>query len=395
MDKKNARTPKDDFEEDPLDREEDESPQKNDYSFGVKEPSSKKDIDEEEIDPLDDEDVKDEDSGKEVSELEEDPLEEEDIEKSDQPAHRPTESLNNTEPVEEELDRERTLADLAKEDIESEEDTPQDGEQPFRTNNIDLDTPISKRTNPYFESERQHENIQRPDFSRPNRPQDDFPNEGTDDQNAEIHIPNLRSPRFNQDSSAQMRRPLDQDSDNRGNDIGFGARDSYPNNPFERNSLRNGPQPKRGASKLHLIVLLLIGAAVIGGTVYFLKTQFKPNSQVASETTQATPEPTPEPTPTPEPEANRADFTVKVLNGTTTTGLASKVTDQLKELGYKTEKGANAPKQDYEQTLISVKEGQDILLKTLIKDLSEYEASSGPTLKESDPLDAQIILGKK
>lgn len=350
MDQKNARTHKDIEEEDPLCLE--ETPQKKDYGFGVKEPSSKKDTDEKDIDPLDDEEAKEE---------------------SAPPIHRSSASLN-TEPVEEELDLEKTLADLAKEDIEDPTDLPQESEKLFKTNNIDLDTPISERNNPYFQSERAHENLRQPDLGR----------EDLEEQNAEIHIPNLRSPRFNLDPS-------------QGNDseIGFGNRGlNSSQNPFERNSFRNGSPPRRGASKLHLIVLLLIGAAVIGGTVYFLKTQFK--SEQAAVVSTPAPTSTPEPTPTPEPEANRADFTVKVLNGTTTSGLAGEITTKLTELGYKTEKGANAPKQDFEQTLISIKEGQEVLLKTLIKDLSpQFEASSGPTLKESDPLDAQITLGSK
>lgn len=378
MDQKNARTPKDLEEEDPLDQE--ESPKKNDYGFGV-EPKSKKDKAEEEIDPLDEEDVEEE-----VDEVE-DPL---DQEESDPPIHRSSQP-QNTEPVEAELDREKTLADLAKEDIEDTTDLPEGEEKPFKTNNIDLDTPISQRNNPYFQSERQHENLRQPDFSRPNQSQSDL-SENFEEQNEEIHIPNLRSPRFNSDYMPQ-RKALDENNDP---DIGFGNRGlNSSQNPFERNSFRNSPPPRRGASKLHLIVLLLIGVAVIGGTVYFLKTQFKPNSQVVSEAT-ASPTPTPAPTPTPEPEANRADFKVQVLNGTTTSGLAGEITTKLAELGYRTQKGANAPKQDYEHTLISVKEGQEVLLKTLIKDLSsQFEASSGPTLKASDPLDAQIILGKK
>lgn len=378
MDQKNARTPKDIEEEDPLDQE--ETPQKKDYGFGVeqvraagtKEPSTKKDTDEEDSDPLDDEEVEEE---------------------SDPPTHQPNESLN-TDPVEEELDREKTLADLAKEDIEDPIDLPQESEKPFKTNNIDLDTPISERNNPYFQSERQHENLRQPNFSQQGRPQPDLGGEDLEEQNAEIHIPNLRSPRFNPDYMSQ-RKALDEPGNDP--DIGFGNRGlNSSQNPFERNSFRNGPPPRKGTSKLHLVVLLFIGVAVIGGTVYFLKTQFKPNSQVVSETTQATPTPTPAPTPTPEPEANRADFKVQVLNGTTTSGLAGEITTKLTELGYQTIKGANAPKQDYEQTLISVKEGQEVLLKTLIKDLSsQFEASAGPTLKAADSLDAQIILGKK
>lgn len=392
MDKKNAQAPTDD----PQDREE-ESPKKNDYGFGVKDsPRSLEDIDnykeslgktpkeeDEEIDPLDDESIEEEKHSKEVEDFEDDPVDEDpksnkDVESLDhEESYPPVRQSPDTQPIEEELDREKTLADLAKEDIKDEEDlTPSD--QPFKTTNINLDS--ARTSKPNFQSERQHQNLEQPNFNRPIRG-DDLPEE---EMEGEIHIPNLRSPRFNSEPNP-VRRPLDQN-------LG----DPYPQSPFERNSLRNGPPPKRGASKLHLVILLLLGIAVIGGTVYFLKTQFKGEQAAVVEIPAPTSSPEPTPTPEPEPEANRVDFTVKVLNGTTTTGLASEVTEKLKELGYKTVKGANAPRQDYEQTLVSVKPGQEVLLKTLIKDLSfQFEASAGPELKENDPLDAQIILGKE
>lgn len=351
MDRKNARNP--------------DTSKKNEYGFGVKDPPKPHSL--EDIDNFKESlDEKDEQSSFSDEKEDIDPLDrEEEVEKADE-AENVEEDIQersnqsdsesyNPKPVEQEPDRERTLADLAKEDIKDEEDLSA-SDQPFKTTNINLDS-VSSKPNPYFNSGEEME--------------------------GEIHIPNLRSPRFNADASP-IRRPLDQTQE-----------DPYPQSPFVKNSFRNGPPPKRGASKLHLVILLLLGIAVIGGTVYFLKTQFKSNQQTAV-VVETAPEPTLEPTPTPEPEANRADFTIKVLNGTTTTGLAGEITEKLKELGYKTEKGANAPRQDFEQTLVSVKPGQEILLNTLIKDLSyQFEASAGPTLKETDPLDAQIILGEK
>lgn len=352
MDRKNARNP--------------DTSKKNEYGFGVKDPPKPHSL--EDIDNFKESlDEKDEQSSLSDEKEDIDPLDrEEEVEKADE-AENVEEDIQersnqsdsesyNPKPVEQEPDRERTLADLAKEDIKDEEDLSA-SDQPFKTTNINLDS-VSSKPNPYFNSGEEME--------------------------GEIHIPNLRSPRFNSEPNP-VRRPLDQN-------LG----DPYPQSPFERNSLRNGPPPKRGASKLHLVILLLLGIAVIGGTVYFLKTQFKGEQAAVVETPAPTSSPEPTPTPEPEPEANRVDFTVKVLNGTTTTGLASEVTEKLKELGYKTVKGANAPRQDYEQTLVSVKPGQEVLLKTLIKDLSfQFEASAGPELKENDPLDAQIILGKE
>ncbi len=157
-------------------------------------------------------------------------------------------------------------------------------------------------------------------------------------------------------------------------------------------------QPK-GASKWHIIILLLIGGAVIGATVYLLQNQFGlPGKPVA--TLEPTPNPvvesTPVPTPTPAP-LERANFKVRVLNGTTKSGIAKTVLDKLKGLGYQTDRAGNAPKQDYTQTMVRVKEGESTLSAQLTKDLApDYAiASVEADLKKTDNVDAEIILGEK
>lgn len=157
------------------------------------------------------------------------------------------------------------------------------------------------------------------------------------------------------------------------------------------------PDRRRRGSWLHVIILALIGAAVVGGTIYFLKNQ----SMFAGQQSEPTPVPatttiTPAASPSASPELIRADFKVKVMNGTTKTGLAATVSDKLASLGYQMDKPSNAPRQNYKVTEVKVKEGKDDLLNLLIKDLSsDYEASAGATLSESDPNDAQVILGLK
>lgn len=68
----------------------------------------------------------------------------------------------------------------------------------------------------------------------------------------------------------------------------------------------------------------------------------------------------------------------------------------MKELGYQTDRAGNAPKQDYTQTTIRVKEGAAALSAQLTKDLTpDYEATILVDLKAEDPVDAEIILGEK
>jgi hypothetical protein len=172
----------------------------------------------------------------------------------------------------------------------------------------------------------------------------------------------------------------------------------YAPDPNQRMGGFNQRPQKQGASKWHIIALLLIGGGVIAATVYLLQNQFnfpgKPVAETPAPSAVVT-EATPVPTPTPAP-ITKADFKVRVLNGTTKAGLAKQVLDKLKEQGYQTDKAGNAPKQDYEQTVIRVKEGDATLSAQLTKDLApDYNASIQPDLKKDDSVDAEIILGQK
>ncbi len=171
-----------------------------------------------------------------------------------------------------------------------------------------------------------------------------------------------------------------------------------PNSFFSQHQ----PQPPKRANKFHLLVLVIIGIAVIGFTVYILKGGFgdinlgsvpSPSPSMVAEAT-----PTPTPTPTPAPEIDRGEFTIRVLNGTTTSGLARTVSDSLEELGYETSNPGNASANDVEQTEIRVKEGSEsaALFEALKADLaSDYEAIQGDDLSKSASYDAEVIIGAK
>lgn len=115
------------------------------------------------------------------------------------------------------------------------------------------------------------------------------------------------------------------------------------------------------------------------------------------------PSPTPlplsetEPTSSPLPEASfdRSDYKLRVLNGTTTSGLAASTSAKLKDLGYKIEKVANATNSAFLKTEVRVKPDLKELLENLLKDLSaiEFEGEEGPQLKDSDTSDGEVILG--
>lgn len=172
-----------------------------------------------------------------------------------------------------------------------------------------------------------------------------------------------------------------------------------PNSYFSQHQ----PQAPKRANKFHLLILVVIGVAVIGFTVYILKGGFgelnigSTASPSPSPSVEAPPIPTPPPTP--EPEIEKGDFSVRVLNGTSTSGLAKTISDKLKGEGYKTSGTGNAPDgDDVAQTQIRVKEGTEsaMLFESLKADLApDYEATQGDDLAKSATYDAEVVIGAK
>lgn len=165
---------------------------------------------------------------------------------------------------------------------------------------------------------------------------------------------------------------------------------------FER---RNQPLPRKQGSIWHLLILILIGVGVIGATVYFLKYQFNATPKPSPSPEMSSPSPSIEPTPTPAAMVDdRSQYTVRVLNGTSQTGLAGTILQKLKDAGFKTDRAGNATNSAFEQTIIRVKDSSNsaALVNTITKDLgSDYSPTSDTSLKGSDKADAEIILGAK
>lgn len=168
-----------------------------------------------------------------------------------------------------------------------------------------------------------------------------------------------------------------------------GAANTNYNNNYNRGNTN------RTTSKKHLLVLVVLGILVIAGTVYTLKSQFGSSAEASpSPSPMSVVAASPEPTATPAPELTRSDYTIRILNGTSTSGLAGKASGTMKEKGYEVERTGNATNSAFTQTQVRVKDGQDNLLQTLIKDLApDFSAIAGPKLSNSDASDAEIILG--
>ena len=368
------------------------------------EPKGKKE-EEEEIDPLDEEEEDEKPAKKEWQPKEDDPLDEEE-EEDDKP------SKDEKEDSEEDLDapmksdveetavddepKSRVDEEDEQESLHSEVRTPDESVPGDLPADVDREEPKGPDT---LDDLAQDSPFGRHEVSSSKNmePEEELPyHRGAREEEEDYSIPNLHGTRQN---SADMgynahpqRESVGQSYSPKGNMDG-----NDPNNFF---SQHQNQAPKR-ANKFHLLILIIIGVVVIGFTVYILKGGFGgisigTPSPSPSPSATATPEPTP--TPTPEPEVERGNFTVRVLNGTTTSGLAKTVSDKLKGVGYKTSNPGNASDDDVEQTEVRVKEGTEsaALFERLKLDLApDYEAIKGDDLDSKVTYDAEVIIGAK
>lgn len=252
-----------------------------------------------------------------------------------------------------------------------------------------------------------YENESEMDFSKKKDPQpdtlddlaEDAPRRGGDSDEEEYAIPNLKGSRqegsnigynAHPETESFARGYQDRNMDNMQNNSG----NADPNNFFSQHSQNQAP---KRANKFHLLVLVIIGVAVIGFTVYILKGGFGQISMTSQPSPSPSAQESASPTPTPTPEPDRAQYKIRVLNGTSTSGLAGTVSDKLKELGYEIEKKGNAPNQNFKKTEIKTKASAAGLSELLLKDLSsDYpDASNSGELKDTDAADAEVILGEE
>lgn len=140
-------------------------------------------------------------------------------------------------------------------------------------------------------------------------------------------------------------------------------------------------EPKKSYVGFYVIVAVvtfLIGIVIIVAISYFLP---EGKSNISTKVTP-TPvvtnvSPTEEPTPTPE-KANLSAYSIRILNGSGTTGEAAKVQTLLDDKGFSVASIGNASTSDYTKTVITAKKKvEQSYLDELIKTLkSEYSVNS-------------------
>lgn len=166
------------------------------------------------------------------------------------------------------------------------------------------------------------------------------------------------------------------------------------NRPFDYTIDRNTGSTKK--NKMGLIFLIIFGLVVVGGAAYLLKYQFNNAKPSPSSSPTEVPSTVPTATPAPTPTVDRSKFKIRVLNGTSQSGLAATVQDKLKGLGYQGDRVGNATNAAFLRTQVRVKPNSTDLLNQLISDLAPtYDATSSTALKASDAADAEVILGTK
>lgn len=187
--------------------------------------------------------------------------------------------------------------------------------------------------------------------------------------------------------------------------VGSSKPGGLPINPsFPKGSIGVGtfkPSDK-GSSKFWMLIPVVIILLVFGGTV-FLKdkalNKIKGVSTLANVFSSPTPTPvlpTPTPTPTQTPEVKREEYKVRVLNGTTKSGAAKTLKEDLEGKGWEVIKVGNAKNQKLEQTTVSVKEGLQQALQTMVEDLkADFQATSGAELDSEDTADVEVVIGRK
>ncbi len=156
------------------------------------------------------------------------------------------------------------------------------------------------------------------------------------------------------------------------------------------------------SSKLWLLLPVVVLLAAVGGA-YMYKDQLMTRlsgvgflASAPSPSPSAIPTPSVEPSPTvaPVPAIDRSKYTLRVLNGTTKSGAAGTLADQLKGKGWQIERTGNATNSATPQTLVRVKPGMEDLLTNLIQDLAPgLKAASSSALKSTDRSDAEVVIG--
>lgn len=163
-------------------------------------------------------------------------------------------------------------------------------------------------------------------------------------------------------------------------------------------SVRRGRRNLKPIIILSVISVLLL--VLIFSVIKALSSQNPSSTQSPVQTSSPIQTPTPAPTTTPQATSgatlNRSDLSVRVENGSGGSGVASKGSAFLKNLGYSIASSGNADNFNYKGVTIKIKKDKSSYLEQLKKDLSgSYTIDSATSdLPSSSAYDALVIIGE-
>lgn len=141
-----------------------------------------------------------------------------------------------------------------------------------------------------------------------------------------------------------------------------------------------------------IIIPVIILVILIVGTWFWWNS--RSTDETADDTTVEETFVQEEPTPTEAPDYEKSDYTIRVLNGSGTAGLAGQLEEDLLDNDYVVEDTGNADRYDYDETIIQYKDGvSEDFIDELRSDISSYSPFDTEELDADEDVDVVIIIG--
>lgn len=144
-----------------------------------------------------------------------------------------------------------------------------------------------------------------------------------------------------------------------------------------------------------VIVILLVLVGISVGAFFLLGKGVNEKIQKDDVKVEEVVDNTPTPSPTPESTLDKAEITIRVLNGSGVAGRAGEAAGVLEDAGYIDVDTGNADSFDYEETVIQIKTDKDEYIDLIVEDLEGSYTIQENTeeLDEDSDFDVVIIVG--
>lgn len=154
------------------------------------------------------------------------------------------------------------------------------------------------------------------------------------------------------------------------------------------------PEVEKKSSKLPYIITLVIIVGGLAGAIYYSMQTRMPSEDAAIED-EINLKVDPTPTEATAEDVDRSEYTIEILNGSGTAGVARTLQDLLEDEEFVVGDVGNADSYDYEETVIQAKEDvSQAYIKELQDTLSDdYTLAEIEVLDEDAGSDVVVIIG--